>query len=451
MAAQHCGLSSCIFFFYNDGFDAVIFYQRQIHFVFLILTMKKAFFGLAFILGCSYFSKAADNKALIKNGIWQGILQRPDGQQIVFNFDAKLENGHQVLYVINAEERLLVDEITRKGDSLWITMPFFASSFATVVKPNGNLEGVYIKNYGSRSQQIPFSATFGVKERYAVAKAKYDLSGRWAVSFADSARAIPAIGEFEQQPDGKITGTFLTTTGDYRYLEGGVKGDSLKLSGFDGGHAILFAAKIKNANTISNAYMYSGLSSTSKWTAVKDANAQPPDGYGISKLREGESKLNFKFASTSGDSISINDPTYAGKVVVIQILGSWCPNCLDETDFLSQYYKANKGRGVEVIGLAYERNTDFAASVKALAPFQKRFDVQYPFLVTGVAVSDPKRVEKTLPQLDKIDAFPTTIFIDKKGLVRKIHSGYDGPATGKHYDAFKKEFEELITTLLNEQ
>lgn len=413
--------------------------------------MKNLLLFLFNIIVSTVLVQAFPQQELLKTGMWQGVLQRPDGQQIIFNFDANWENGKQVLYVINAEERLLVDEITRKGDSIWITMPFFASSFAAVIKADGNLQGIYIKNYGSRTQQIPFTAKFGVKERYPSTKSKYDLSGRWAVNFLDNSSSFSAIGEFKQTSEGKITGTFLTTTGDYRYLEGGVRGDSLKLSGFDGGHAILFSAKVKNASEISEAYMYSGLSSTSKWAAKKDANAQLPDGYGITKLREGENKLNFKFASTSGDSVSITDPMYEGKVVVIQILGSWCPNCLDETDFLSQYYRANKNRGVEVIGLAYERNTNFEASVKALAPFQKRFNVQYPFLVTGVAVSDPKRVEKTLPQLDKIDAFPTTIFIDKKGVVRKIHSGYDGPATGKHYDLFKKEFEELITSLLNEK
>ena len=138
-------------------------------------------------------------------------------------------------------------------------------------------------------------------------------------------------------------------------------------------------------------------------------------------------------------------------MVIVQILGSWCPNCMDETAFLSEYYSKNNKKGVEVIGLAYERNDNFEESVKALAPFRKRFNVQYPFLITGVTPSDPQRVEKTLPQIDRISAFPTTLFLDKKGNVRKIHTGYDGPGTGKFYDQYKKEFDDLITELLNEQ
>ncbi|HJY23008.1 MAG TPA: hypothetical protein VJ279_08995, partial [Hanamia sp.] len=105
---------------------------------------------------------------------------------------------------------------------------------------------------------------------------------------------------------------------------------------------------------------------------------------------------------------------------------------------------------IEFIGLAYERTTDFKASQKALQPFIKRFNIQYPILITGVSVSDTLRTEKTLPQIDKITVFPTTIFIDKKGNVRKIHTGFDGPATGEHYIQYQKEFDEITNELLNE-
>jgi hypothetical protein len=123
---------------------------------------------------------------------------------------------------------------------------------------------------------------------------------------------------------------------------------------------------------------------------------------------------------------------------------------MDETAFLSDYYKQNQSKGVEIVGLAYERTASYSESKKALEPFQRRFGVQYPFLVTGVSVSDTLRAQKTLPQLEAIKAFPTTIFIDKKGNVRKIHTGFDGPATGKYFEAFKREFDSAINALLKE-
>ncbi|HVU85232.1 MAG TPA: TlpA disulfide reductase family protein, partial [Puia sp.] len=147
---------------------------------------------------------------------------------------------------------------------------------------------------------------------------------------------------------------------------------------------------------------------------------------------------------------SVKDSRFRDKVLIIQIMGSWCPNCMDETRFLSDYYKANHRRGVEIIALAYERATDFGESRKALQSFRKRLGVTYPILVTGVAVSDTLKTEKTLPQITRIAGFPTTLFIDKKGSVRKISTGFNGPGTGDHYEIFQKEFNELVDGLLKE-
>lgn len=417
------------------------------------IVAKKVLLSFLLIGSLALIAKAAgQSAATLKPGIWKGVIQRADGQQIVFNFEVKPVNGKPVLYVLNATERLLVDDIRQQGDSLWITMPFFDAHFATVIRSNGSLEGKFIKISGERRSEIPFYAIPGNKERYPVtAKPTHHVSGRWAVTFGEGKDETPAVGEFLQAANGKVTGTFLTPTGDYRYLEGSITADTLKLSAFDGSHVYLFTAKLDNDSTITQAVFYAGASGTEKWVAHKDANAKLPDGFDAVKLRPGESKLNFRFPSTDGEMISINDARFKDKVVVIQILGSWCPNCMDETKFLVDYYKKNKQRGVEVVGLAYERSTDFEKSKKALATFQKRLGVNYPFLVTTAAVSDPKRTEKTLPQIEPLQGFPTTIFIDKKGNVRKIHTGYDGPATGQHFEAFKKEFDELIRSLLAEK
>ncbi|SDE24857.1 peroxiredoxin family protein [Niabella drilacis] len=403
---------------------------------------------LLFILAAPVSSQAQG----IKPGIWQGVLQRPDGQKIIFNFESATLKGKPVWYVINAGERLLVDAIRQRGDSLWIRMPFFASGFALQVQKNGNLKGLYIKNYGVRKEEIPFYAAHNVTERYPRTQPPAaDISGRWAATFnSGNGKTQQAIGEFVQEAGGRVTGTFLTPSGDYRYLEGSVSGDSLHLSGFDGGHAFVFTALLNDKDSISKAAVYSGLKATQSWTARRNDTVQLPDENTYTKLREGESRLNFRFRSTSGEWVSIDDPRYKNKVVIVQILGSWCPNCMDETAYLSDFYARNKARGVEIIGLAYERTGDFEASRKALIPFQKRYNVKYPFLVTGVAVSDEQRTEKTLPQLESIKAFPTSIVIDKKGNVRKVHSGFNGPGTGKHYEEFKKEFESFIDGLLNE-
>ena len=418
--------------------------MKQIIKVFTALLLFNQFFFIHI--------SAQSNIPNIQDGTWLGIIKRADGNEIPFNFTVQIKKGKQLLTILNASERLTVTEIELKDDSILIKLPFFASSLVVKRSSPTLLNGYYIKNYVTRKQIIPFTANFGVKSRFSVnQKPKHNLSGTWDVLFIGSNKdSTKAIGNFVQK-NGKVTGSFLTPTGDYRYLEGILNGDTLKLSGFDGGFANLFTAIIKDDNTIQKADFYTGASGHESWSAVRNEHALLPDEYGHSHLKMGESKLDFKFKDTKGNWVSINDERYKNKVVIVQILVSWCPNCMDETAFLSDYYKKNKHRGVEIIGLAYERTEDFEISQKALSTFQQRFSVEYPFLITGFTASDPQRTEKTLPQIDHLEAFPTTLFLDKKGNVKKIHTGYDGPGTGKFYEAFKKEFEELVTSLLMEK
>jgi thiol-disulfide isomerase/thioredoxin len=148
--------------------------------------------------------------------------------------------------------------------------------------------------------------------------------------------------------------------------------------------------------------------------------------------------------------VSLKDERFRGKVVVIQIMGSWCPNCMDETAFLSAYYRGNRGRGVEMLALAYEYSTDFRRARNSLKKFRDKYSVEYPMLITGVTSADSLKTEKTLPQLTPIKAFPTTIFVGRDGKVKKIHAGFYGPGSGEHYEAYRKEFEATVSELLSQ-
>jgi thiol-disulfide isomerase/thioredoxin len=148
--------------------------------------------------------------------------------------------------------------------------------------------------------------------------------------------------------------------------------------------------------------------------------------------------------------VSINDERFRNKVVIVQLMGSWCPNCMDETKFLSEYYQQNKHKGIEVISLAYEYSEDYERSRNSLRKFQQRFNVKYPMLITGAKTSDSLRTDKTLPQLTPIKMFPTTIFIGRDGKVKKIDTGFTGPGTGEHYIEFVKRFNATVNKLLTE-
>lgn len=396
---------------------------------------------------------AAAGSALT-TGTWRGVLSA-QGQEIPFLFDVATDGGKPTVTLRNGEERLKLDEITTAGDSTTIRLGVFDA--ALVVRADGadKLKGAWVKYDAKEPYRVAFSATKGEQKLFPVSAAKpLSFDGTWDVTFkGDDGETYPAVGIFEQ--DGNdVTGTFLTSTGDYRYLAGQVDGNTLKVSTFDGSHGFLFTGKKlsdTNSDTITlvNGDFYSGKGGHETWKAFPNPNAKLPDANALTGLKPGQKRLDFKFPNIfEGGSISPTDPKYRGKVVVVQVLGSWCPNCMDETNFLAPWYEQNKQRGVEIIGLGFERTPDQKLAAQKLLKMKQRMNIGYDLAVAGVANKDS--ASKALPQLAKVLAFPTTIFLDKKGEVRKVHTGFSGPGTGKYYEQEKAEFEKTVAQLLAE-
>jgi len=384
----------------------------------------------------------------LKTGIWRGALKDSLGYELPFNFEIKEIAGKQQLIVMNGAERRKVTDLKFRGDSVLIHMPLFNSEFK-LKKEGKGLTGKWIKHYANRDMAMNFTAEPGQSWRFfkTAEKPLFNVTGRWSAPFGE--KKDIRIGEFKQ--DGAhVTGTFLTTTGDDRYLEGIVTGNKLYLSTFDGGHAFLFVATIKNEKTLVDGKDLAEYSEITNWTAVKDPNAKLPDAYSLTYLKPGYKKIEFTFPDINGKKVSLSDPQFKNKVVIVQMLGSWCPNCMDETPYLVSYYKKFHSKGVEVVGLAYERTSNFEKSKPLIEGVKKKFNVPYPLLITGYTMyhDDPM---KSLPMLADYKGFPTTIIIDKKGDVRKIHTGFNGPGTGKYYTEFKDEFEKLTEDLLAEK
>ncbi len=384
----------------------------------------------------------------LHSGKWRGFLHREDGKDVVFNFEVLWMQRQPVFFVTNASERIKITDITVKEDSILFKMPVFESEFKAQILSKDSISGVWIKGTSAANQVISFTATDRQPYRFkTTGNTAQNISGKWSVTFKKDGYTSPAIAVFTQKGH-RLTGSFVTPTGDDRFLEGVVNKDSIWLSTFDGVHALLFTATIANKKI--NGMYYSGAKGKESWTAVRNDTATLPDIAAMHLKDSGNNHLNFTFSDLDGKPVSINDTRFKNKVVVIQLMGSWCPNCLDETAFLSNWYKKNHQRGIEVIGLAYEYTTNFDRSQKSLRKFQQRFNVPYPMLITGVSTADSLKTEKTLPQLTDIKTFPTTIFLGKNGTVQKIETDFAGPGTGEYYERFKQEFDNTIDTLLNE-
>ena len=374
---------------------------------------------------------------------------RADSLPIVFNVDRQTSKTGESWVIRNAEERIRVTDILRKGDSLFADMPVFESNFRLQEQKDGRLTGDWVKGTSADDVAQPVVFRPGtVRFPVTRGKAKADVNGRWKVTFtrADGSPRY-AVAEFSQKGE-RLTGTFVTPSGDYRYLEGILSGDSMQLSCFDGSHAYYFGAKLEGKDRIVNGVFASGIRFLERWTAVRDPKASVDASTARTEMRPGEERLSFRFPDLDSNLVSIDDARFRGKVVVIQIMGSWCPNCMDETAFLSEYHRKNRQRGVEMLALAYEYSTDFARASKSLDKFRKRYNVEYPMLITGVSSADTLRTEKTLPGLTPIRVFPTTIFIDSQGKVAKVHPGFAGPATGSHHEEYVREFEATVKGLL---
>lgn len=407
------------------------------------MIKKASIFAALLLVAHSGIAQTTLNK-----GTWRAEIARADGNPIVFNLDVEQQKGKTVLYVVNGEERMLVNDVTRVKDSLFVAMPVFESSFKLKIISPDSLSGSWIKRGAANDVVLPFAASAKQQYRFAAVNgdAKAQAAGKWKIDFADGDKHAPAIGNFVQKGN-TVTGSILTPSGDYRFLAGIVTGNVLQLSTFDGVHAMVFTATI-DGDQITEGRSYSGKSYTQQWTASRDANAALPNET-LTRVKEGESgKLDFSFQDLSGKQVSINDARFKNKVVVIQLMGSWCPNCMDETAFMSEFYKKNKNRGVEMIGLAYEYTTDVERSKASLRKFQKRFDVKYPILLASATVGDPQRTEKTLPQLTAIKVFPTTLILGKDGKIAEITTDFFGPGTGDYYTDFVAGFEKKIDALL---
>jgi len=412
--------------------------------------LRNVFIGAVLMLA----QAACTSRPEFRDGQWRAYLERKDGNNVVFNFEVKDRAGRKVLYLRNAGERLLVDSITLAGDSVFIRMPFFESQLRGALTADGDMEGVWIIHLADSFRAMPFKAIYGEDYRFkgdSPAKDRASVDVRWAAVFRSSngKDTVFRVGEFRQKGI-NLTGTFLDAGGDLRYLEGIMDGDTLKLSTWDGStHAYYFTALRRGDSLVGGKY-YAGPVNYSTWTAVKDSAAHLEDQYAITKWKK-DVPFGFSCTDLDGHPVSFSDERFKGKVVLVQIMGSWCPNCLDETRFLSKFYDEYHNKGVEIVSLAYERSTDFARSAKAVRLFQQGFDVKYPMLITGVTVGDPQKAAKTLPQLDNIANFPTTIFVNKKGQIEKIHTGFSGPGTGEHYEEQKKEFYDQVNEMLAEK
>ncbi|MFT7484726.1 MAG: thiol-disulfide isomerase/thioredoxin, partial [Candidatus Paceibacteria bacterium] len=256
-----------------------------------------------------------------------------------------------------------------------------------------------------------------------------------------------ALGHFVADEDGSARGTFETTLGDYRYLAGTFDGEHLQLSCFDGGHAFLFKAELDAGGELKGDF-WSRDSWHDGWTARRDPTAKLSDSFGLSAWNSEVALSSLVFPDLQGTPRSLADKAFAGKARIITLFGSWCPNCNDEARFLGELAKQYGPRGLSILGIAFELDTDFARSARQVQRFQERHGVKYPVLIAGE--SNKQTASKAFPALDRVRAYPTAIILDRNNKVRAVHTGFSGPATAAAHGHMRERYEALLEELLGE-
>ncbi len=372
--------------------------------------------------------------------------------ELPFNFEVTYtDDSTFYLEFINSEERIRVDEIvmgldrSTARDTLTITFPAYGTYIKGEFEENV-INGVWVDPSRGDDYEIPLTARFGEDHRFTRLRKEpiMDVSGRWEVTFGlDKEETETAIGEFEQDGN-ELRGTFRTPTGDYRFLEGTVQANKLYLSCFDGTHAYLFEAKIQPDSSLLGVYR-SGTHYKTLWEARRNEAIELPDPFQQSPANGSEALAALRFPAPDGRVLGPAD--LEAPVRLIQILGTWCPNCLDETRFIRDYLAEHPELRVDVLGVAFERYTDTTRVMQQLRRYREKMDLPYPIAWGGRA--SKAEAGRVFSMLDEVRAFPTLLILDGNNKIRYVHTGFSGPATEQYAD-FSRAFHEIITELYQE-
>ena len=408
------------------------------------MLQTKYFLLSAFLL--INLSSRAQSK--LDNGIWHCSLQLTQTANLPFELSVTDSAGIKKLFIINGEEKIPVQSYREQGDSIFIVPSVFQTEIKAkfIEDDMGSkyLEGIFIDYARVGNYIIPFRAynNTGIESPVSLEK-KFSFNGKWECHFSPgTADSSVAIGIFNHSQN-KSSGTFLTTTGDYRFLAGEANSKVLILSAFDGAHLFLFEAWMQLDSTIKGTF-YSGKHHKEEWTAKRNNNFELPASDKLTFLKDGWKSLQFSFPDADSNLVSLTDEKFYHKVVLVQISGSWCPNCMDETRVLIPLYKKYTDQGLEIIMLNFERKDDWSFVQKTLKHEKEVFQIPYPILFAGLT----SKSSESLPMLNKISGYPTLIFIDREGIVRKIETGINGPATGDLYEKWKDDLESYVKKLL---
>ena len=387
-------------------------------------------------------------------GVWRGTIRNNSGEEVAFTLEVKREGGAIVGALVNGDDRTVSTSGSFEGDTLKLRYDFYdAELIAAIV--GDDLAGSFTRQW--RKQTLPrelrakrvVGSNDAASTRSDSPNQSADISGEWVMRVGEEPKVSFWRAAFNQQ-GARAKGTIIPVSGDWGEMTGSFENNRLTLNRFDGINCRVFKATLTPQGSLEGFVDFGLFDPKRKVVAERltvenrSSVASLPDPANYTRMKNPAEPFRFSFPDPDGRTISSTDERFKNKVVIVTITGSWCPNCYDEAPVLQEFYDRYRDRGLEVVALSFEYTGDAARDSKQVKAFAKHLGVTYPMLYAG----SYEDTEKKLSQLSNFGAYPTTIYIGRDGLVKQIHAGFEGKATGERFTRLKAEMEALIEELL---
>jgi thiol-disulfide isomerase/thioredoxin len=373
-------------------------------------------------------------------GPWKAVLDLAGGAlPFALQVDARGRRWHGQL--CNGRTCQSFSAVRIEGDSVILEIADYAAVLKASLRSDSLLG--YYHNVGSNGPRtIPFRAARG---RWPVSRAPTRLVGRWDATYYQDLGTSPRVFDLQNEPGG-FQGRIISSTSDYGPYTGAVVGDSFAIGLFDGSFVYLLTGKLVG-DTLRGVF-HAGLRTQTPWTAVRSTGAPHLKSPTEVSRADTTAPLRFEFPDLQGRLVRNDDRRFTGKVLLVDIFGSWCPTCHEATPELLRLYRRYHRRGLEMVGLAFEATGDTAIDARQVRRYRDKFGIPFPLLLAGL--NDNASIAAALPQLQDVTAFPTRVFVGRDGRVRRIHAGFHGLAAGPQHARMMGEFEAEIEKLLRE-
>lgn len=395
---------------------------------------------VAFAAAC--LATAAQAQSI--DGLWDATVS-VNNVSIPFQIELSSKGDKVTSYFFNGEEKVNPSTEGSFHDG-WLDLKF--ASYATELKArlqDGTLAGSYA---GGPGNAYPFQAKRHDPSLIAAAdRSAPSIDGTWEIQ-VKSPKGESAWYFLVKQSGPRVSAAILRVDGDTGTLSGTYKDGKFVLSHFTGERPFYV-----EATPVADGQLQLAVSSyhdTQTLTAFRPEAARargflpPDDPTQHTKLKNPNEPFHFSFPDLQGQIVSDRDARFRGKVVLINVTGSWCPNCHDEAPFLEALYRQYHDQGLEIVALDFEQE-DQLKDLSRLRAFILRYGIEYTYLVAG----QPSQLNEKIPQADNLNAWPTTFFVGRDGLVHGIHTGFTSRASGAFDTDLRNQINSEVVRLLS--